>query len=345
MTNFLKKLQNFIFQEKLLKQGDKVVVGVSGGPDSIGLSLAFKKLQTKYDLDLFLVHINYHQRGVESDGDQKFVEKFARENEVDLKVFDYPESAAKPDDSGRRKNNSEEVMRDFRCEKFEEVRQSLGFDKIAVAHNENDNVETFLMNLLRGSGLQGLRGIPVKNNFIIRPFLNFSKDEILKFLKENNQKFRIDKTNLEADFTRNKVRLKLIPFLEKNFNSNLKEGLGKLVGNLKDDNDFIQFATKKIYAELIEENLGEITCLPVGKVWDISKFKEVPIGGQKRIFREIIFELKGDLKNVTNNNFLEFKKILDSKKSKKQKMQIGKIVLIKEGNRVIFSKLRSKSIV
>ena len=319
-NSFLKRTQNFIFQEKLLNQGDKVVIGISGGPDSVGLSLALRKLQVKYNLELFLVHINYHQRDKDSDDDQKFVEKFAKKNQLDLKVFDYLE---KPE------SGLEEIFRDFRYEKFEEVRRELNFDKIAVAHIKDEQMETFLMNLLRGAGLQGLKGMSAKNNFIIRPFLKFNKKEIETFLKLNNQKFRLDKTNLKPDFTRNKIRLELIPLLEDNFNLKIKDGISKLVENLRDEMDFNQFAIDEIYNDLVEEKSNEL-CL------NILKFRKIPVGGQKGIFRKIILELKGDLKNITSNNFLEFKKILESSKNKKQQMKIGKIALEKSDECVIF---------
>ncbi len=325
MSNFfIKKLQNYIFQEKLLEQKDRVIIGISGGPDSVGLALALKKLQLKYLLKLQLIHINYHQRGEDSNQDEKFVRDFAEKNDLELRVIQYKKSFEI--------GNLEEQLRDFRYQKFEEIRQESGFDKIAVAHTQDDQAETFLMNLLRGSGLQGLTGMLAKNNFIIRPFLNFTKSEILEFLKENQQKFQVDKTNLKTDFTRNKIRLKLIPFLEENFNFNASESLGKLVTNLQAENQLNKFLVSKIFKDLIEIGKEKL-------VLDILSLKKMPIGIWKAIFRKAILELKGDLKNISYNNFLEFKKIIESEKSKKQKMQIGKIVLIKNNNHVIFSKV------
>lgn len=321
-NSFIKKLQNFIFQEKLFKRGDKLIVGISGGADSIGLTLALKKLQIKYDLKLHLVHINYHQRGEDSEKDQKFVEKFAEENKLELTVFNYKKN---------KRGNLEELLRDFRYQKFEEVREKLNFDKVVAAHHLDDQIETFLMNLIRGSGMQGLTGMSVKNDYLIRPFLVFSKQEIETFLEENDQNFRLDKTNLEANFTRNKIRLKLIPFLEEKFNLKIKEGLAKLIANLKDEIQLNDFLIEHFYLDLIEKDKDEIFL-------DISKLREFPIGGQKKIFRKIILELKGDLKNISSNNFLEFKKIIESQKNKKQRMNVGKISLEKNGKCVIFRK-------
>ena len=323
--NFLKKLQNFIFQEKLLEQGNQLVVGVSGGSDSIGLVLILKKLQLKYDLELYLVHINYHQRGEDSNRDEQFVRNFAEKNGLDLKVFQYKEAVVET-------GNLEERLRDFRYQKFEEIRKELKFDKIAVAHHLDDQAETLLMNLLRGSGLQGLTGMKTRRDFLIRPFLNFSKDEIQDFLKESGQKFCLDKTNFKTDFTRNSIRLELIPFLEEKYNLNIKENLGKLAINLQTENEISQFFIDSIYLDLVEEENEQF-------ILDISKFNKFPIGLWKRLFRKIISNLKGDLKNISNNNFQEFKKIVDSEKSKIQIMQIGKIVLKKNEDCVIFSKV------
>jgi tRNA(Ile)-lysidine synthase len=321
--NFIKKLQNFIFRDKILQRGDKVLIGISGGPDSIALALALKKIKKKYKLEFFLVHINYHQRGKDSDEDQKFVEDFARKNDFKLEVASFDEE---------RQASSEEEMRDFRYQKFEEIRKKIKFDKIAVAHTQDDQVETFWLNLLRGAGLQGLKGMKSVNNLIVRPFLNFTKKEMEEFLKENHQKFRVDKSNLKTDFYRNKIRLELIPYLEKNFEIKIREKVGKLISNLQGEKEVIDFWLERDFNNFVEKKSNEF-------IWNISKSKNLPEGCQRAIFRKIILELKGNLKNVSMNNFEEFKKIMESEKSKKQKMQIGKIVLIKNKNYVIFKKV------
>jgi tRNA(Ile)-lysidine synthase len=321
--NFIKKLQNFIFRDKILQRGDKVLIGISGGPDSIALALALKKIKKKYKLEFFLVHINYHQRGKDSDEDQKFVEDFAKKNDFELEVVSF---------DVERQASSEEEMRDFRYQKFEEIRKKIKFDKIAVAHTQDDQVETFWLNLLRGAGLQGLKGMKSVNNLIVRPFLNFTKKEMEEFLKENHQKFRVDKSNLKTDFYRNKIRLELIPYLEKNFEIKIREKVGKLISNLQGEKEVIDFWLERDFNNFVEKKSNEF-------IWNISKSKNLPEGCQRAIFRKIILELKGDLKNISVNNFEEFKKIMESEKSKKQKMQIGKIVLIKNKNCVIFKKV------
>jgi tRNA(Ile)-lysidine synthase len=334
--NFVKKLQNFIFRDKILQQRDKILIGISGGPDSIALALVLKKIEKKYDLELFLVHINYHQRGEDSEKDQKFVEEFAGKNDFKLEVVDFPApfgvgQVSEPEVT-ETKGKSEEIMRDFRYQKFEEIRKKIKFDKIAVAHTQDDQVETFWLNLLRGSGIQGLVGMKSVNNLIVRPFLIFTKKEIESFLKENDQEFRIDKTNLEVDFTRNKIRLELIPYLEENFETKIKEKIGKLISNLQNEKEVIDFWLEKDFNNFIKKKEQEF-------IWNISKAKDLPEGCQRVIFRKIILELKGDLKNVSMNNFEEFKKIVESEKSKNQTMKIGKIVLIKNKNCVIFKKV------
>lgn len=321
--NFIKKLQNFIFRDKILERENKVLIGISGGPDSIALALALKKIEKKYNLRLFLVHINYHQRGKDSEEDQKFVEEFARKNDFELEVvsFDVEHQAS-----------SEEKMRDFRYQKFEEIRKKIKFDKIAVAHHLDDQVETFWLNLFRGAGLQGLTGMKSVNNLIIRPFLVFSKKEIGEFLKENHQKFRIDRSNLENNFARNKIRLDLVPYLKENFDPKVAEKIGKLISNIQNEKEVIDFWLEDNFDNFIEKKKSEF-------IWNISKAKSLPEGCQRAIFRKIIWKLKGDLKNVSMNNFEEFKKIIESEKSKKQEMKIGKILLIKNKNCVIFKKV------
>lgn len=343
--NFVKKLQNFIFRDKILERGDKILIGISGGPDSTALALALKKIEKKYNLGLFLVHINYHQRGKDSEKDQKFVEEFARKNDFKLEVVHFTVPFGTGQDSvpfgvgqvsgsevTEKKGKSEEIMRDFRYQKFEEIRRKNKFDKISVAHTQDDQVETFWLNLLRGSGIQGLTGMKSVNNLIIRPFLIFTKKEIEEFLKENHQEFRVDESNLETDFHRNKIRLELIPYLEKNFEIKIKGKVRKLVSNLRSEKEVIDFWLERNFNNFVKKTNNEF-------IWNISKSKDLPEGCQRVIFRKIIWGLKGDLKNVSMNNFEEFKKIIESDKSKQQRMKIGKIVLIKNKNCVIFKKV------
>ena len=215
MTNLIKKIQNSASLNSLWKNDSKVILGISGGPDSVCLLDIFAKISQKYDLKLHIVHVNYGLRGNDSEKDEKLVQSLAQKYRIGSSVLKV----------GKLKKSeiNEENLRNIRYLFFEKIREELKFDLISVAHNQDDQVETFLMRVIRGAGLHGLAGMKYKNEKIIRPFLGISRKEILEYLKNNKLKYRIDKTNEKDVFLRNKIRNELIPFLQKNFNPNIKK--------------------------------------------------------------------------------------------------------------------------
>jgi tRNA(Ile)-lysidine synthase len=160
------------------------------------LVCALNKLKEKQDFQIKLVHVNYHQREDESNNDEKFVRNFAEENGLNFEVFDYNQGGSK---------NLEEDMRNFRYKVFEEVLNKDEFNKIAVGHTKDDSVETFLMNLIRGSGVEGITSLRDQRGRIIRPLMCCEKSEILDFLKGINQEFCTDKSNFDIKFSRSKI--------------------------------------------------------------------------------------------------------------------------------------------
>ena len=204
---FLKqKVRQFIEQLPLMQKGDKVLVALSGGADSVALLRVL--LQLGYPC--IAAHCNFHLRGEESDRDETFVRNLCQAWQVELHVthFDTKTAAAKAGIS------IEMAARKLRYNWFEQLRQQTGCQWIAVAHHQDDSIETFMLNLIRGTGIKGLRGIQPKNGFIIRPMLCVSRAEIIDYLQNQHQPFVIDSTNLQADFTRNKIRLELLPQME-----------------------------------------------------------------------------------------------------------------------------------
>ncbi len=304
MNSLIKKIQTFSSRFNLLEKNLKIVVGVSGGPDSVCLLDIFSKLKNKYNLEILIAHINYGLRGSDSDEDEKFVEKLA--TRYGFKI----ESLAVKDLKVAEVNENE--LRNIRYDFFEKIRKQNSFDVITVAHNQDDQAETFLMRILRGSGLQGLRSISPKNGKIIRPLLKTSREEILSYLKETKLDYRIDKSNADIRFFRNKIRQQLIPYLEKKYNLVIKKTLSDAVESIADDYDFIDVEAKKIQNEVIlteKENEIEI---------DILKFKKKHPAVQRQILRQSIFKIKGDLKDVQNTHIEEILKIIKSTKNKRQ---------------------------
>ncbi len=244
---------NFIKKHKLIEKNSKVIIALSGGPDSIFAFYFLNQFKKKYRLEILAAHINHNLRGSESDKDQKFCEKLCKDFDIPLfvKSVDVKSFAKK------QKISIEEAARNIRYNFFDEVLESQNADLLITAHNSDDNSETILLNLIKGTGLNGLSGIPVKREKIVRPFLCLSKKEILDFLKTNKIKFRIDKSNEENDFERNKIRNKIIPQISE-LNPSLNKTLRNFADNIFEINQFIKQEVEKYSENYIEINENEI---------------------------------------------------------------------------------------
>jgi len=346
VSNLIKKIQNNIFQQSLFVRGDGLVLGISGGPDSVCLLEIFAKLQKKYNLKLILAHVNYELRGKESDGDQKLVEDIAQKYGLELFILK-PNKALTPTLSLKRargsKFPSEESLRNIRYDFFEKIRRESGCDHIAVAHTLDDQVETFLMRLLRGAGLSGLSGMKFKNGpastcgnatstqggKIIRPLLNVSKKDILEFLKTQKIVYRTDRTNKTNKFFRNKIRNKLIPILEKDFNPNIKETIFKSSLSILDDYSLLSSMAETECAKIFfKEGVGSV-----------RKILELPESLQKMVLREVIGEKKDNLRDIDAAHVEEILKALKSSKSKSQKVFFKGLKIVRNGDKITISEL------
>lgn len=230
-----KNVIKFISEHKLIEKKDKVLIGFSGGPDSVALANILISISQTFDIEIALCHINHSLRGKESDEDEKFCMKFSKEKNITF-------YSLKADVLAYSKENSiglEEAGREIRYDYFQKIAKENSFNKIALAHNLDDNVETFLFRLMRGTGLHGLKGIPIKRDNIIRPLMFLKKSEILAYLEENNEKFRIDSSNNDNIYTRNKIRLDLIPYIEKEFNPRFKESINNLIEEISSYNNHV----------------------------------------------------------------------------------------------------------
>jgi tRNA(Ile)-lysidine synthase len=311
--NLIKTIQNTIFQNNLFEKNSKLVVGVSGGPDSTCLLDILIKLQKKYSLDLIIAHVNYGLRGKNSQEDEKFVKNL--EEKYALKI-----AVLKP--KIKAKNNLEDNLRNIRYDFFEKIRKQNAFNYIVVAHNLNDQVETFLMRLIRGSGLSGLSGMKYRNGKIIRPLLGTTRKEILEYLKKNKLNYRIDKTNEEDLFLRNKIRNNLIPYLEKEFNPNISETLFNAAESIGEDYDFIAASVDKYKNQ---------------RTFSVSEIKKLHPALQKAIIRQIICETKNNLKNIGAAHIEEVLKIINSIKNKKQIVSFGGLKITRSNDRLSIS--------
>ena len=225
------RLKKTIEKHDLLKEKDKVLIAFSGGPDSVFLFHCINFFRESLSLELELVYVN-HKLREEAEEDVKFVKEFAEKYKVRyyIREADIKETAA------RKKISEEEAGREERYRIFFDIMKENNIDKIATGHNLDDNIETFIFRLLRGTALNGLKGIPVKRGAIIRPVLEFRKDFILEVLDNAGEEYRLDSTNFEVKYTRNKIRNLIFPlFGEVNplFREKIS-GLIEEINNLED---------------------------------------------------------------------------------------------------------------
>ncbi len=336
MRNLIKKFQNISHQYNLWAKGSKIVLGVSGGPDSICMLDIFAKLAPKYGLKLIIAHVNYGLRGKDSDLDQKLVEKYASRNKLKLVVFKpkvFSRSSAsisrndqkKPSFSSR-KLPSENQLREIRYDFFEKIRAKNKFDYIAVGHTLDDQAETYLMRIIRGSGMAGMSAMKHKTNCIIRPLLGIAKKEILEYLDRTDRTYRIDKTNKEIPFLRNKIRNELIPLLEKKYNPNIKETLYKSSLNIAKDYDLISEIAEDFYRK--------------NKKLKASAILKLHPALQKRVIFKAIENVKPDLKDIESAHINEVLKILKSAKSKRQVVKFQGLKITRKGDKITISLIK-----
>ena len=326
--SFVKKIQNFSFHNELFSKGDGVLIGISGGPDSVCLTKVLLELKEKHNLRLVLLHVNYGLRGDDSDKDEEFVRDFAEKNKLPLVVVRY--------EGQKGSAVSEEVLRDFRYEQLEKERRKSKLDLIAVGHTMDDQVETFLMNVVRGTGPGGLGGMHPRRGKIIRPLLAKKKSEVIKHLERIKQKYRIDQSNVEEDFTRNKIRSSVIPLIVREFNPKFPESIFRLTSNIRRTNEVVDECAETTYNGVVKKEKNSLLV-------EAAKLERLSEGMQALVFRRIVQQLKGNLKKLEETHFFEFLKILKSKKSKIQKYEFLEILIEKKGSEIKFSTRKDKS--
>jgi tRNA(Ile)-lysidine synthase len=217
------RVKQFCETNHIFQQGEHVAVGFSGGGDSVYLVLMLLELARPFDLTLWLVHVNHGIRGEEADRDQAFCEKFAREKSLPILLFrgDVPSMARE------QKRSLEEAARQFRYDCFQEALEKQGLDKIAVAHHQDDQAETILFQMMRGSGLGGLGGMKAVTGNLVRPLLPLRHREIRQDLEAMGQAWCEDSTNQETEYSRNRIRHQVMPLLEESVNSSATEHIAR----------------------------------------------------------------------------------------------------------------------
>lgn len=307
MKNIVRK---YIKQNKLILPGQHVIVGVSGGADSICLLHILKTLQKEYDMKLTVAHVNHGVRQ-EAKEDAKFVESICKKWGIP-----YQEHNCNIVALAKEQKCSEEVVgRNERYGFFEKVRRTYNGDRIAVAHTMNDQAETMLMRLVRGSGITGLGAMEAKRGFIIRPILTISREDVETYCQQNGLAFKEDATNKMDIYTRNKLRLNVLPILKKEFNPNVIEVISQAATQLQETEDYLDIQTKKAYEQVVTE-------YKTGYSIYINDFLSFHSVIQSRIIRMTIEKHMGSLKDINYQNIEDVLSLANKQSGKS--IHIGK---------------------
>ena len=325
------KVLNTIKEYKLIENGDRVIVGVSGGPDSISLLDVLNKFQKDriINFEIIVAHIN-HQIRKEADSDEEYVKEYCENNQIKcytkrIDVIKY---------ANNNKMGLEEAGRKIRYDFFDEILKKEDANKIAIAHNKNDKAETIIMNIIRGSGISGLRGIePIRDEKYIRPIIDCERYEIEKYAEENKLNPRIDKTNFENDCTRNKIRNIVLPYVKKEFNSNIVETLNRLSLVAAETDEYIKRQVIEEYNKIkVEENADKI-------VLNLKEFNLKEMLIRKKILIYTISKVLGNSQNIEKVNIEDIIKMCEKNVGNKFLLPNKNIKVLVNKGKIFFEAL------
>lgn len=322
------KVLSTIKKYNMLQRHEGVVVGVSGGADSVALLQVLNEIKPLYNLKIYAVHVNHNLRGAEADSDENYVRELCKRLGVELFVF----SPNVKKEAKTRSMTVEEAGRAIRYEKFEEVRQKTGSGKIAVAHNKNDNMETVLMNLFRGTGTKGMGGIPPVRGDIIRPLIEVERCGIENYCKNNGLAFCSDSTNFETDYTRNKIRLVLIPWLKENINQSVDLAIDRTAEMLRSENEFLDRLGNEAYKACVEEK----------NVIKIESFLTYDMVIRQRVVRFVFKTYVKSLKDITREHISSVCALAEGKSGRKINLPYG-LEARRDFDRLIIEKKMEKN--
>jgi len=326
MNDYIRKIKKTIEENQLMTSGDQIVIGLSGGVDSVALLGLLVELKDVCGLNIYPLYVHHNIRK-EADKDVMFCKNLCVKLGLTCKVIyvDVPKEVEQT------KKSEEEVARKLRYKALRDYKMELGANRIAIAHHKEDQAETIIHRFLRGAGGLGLRGMTYKREDIIRPLLDFTKEELVSFVKSKGLGHVVDESNLDTKYTRNRIRHQLIPFLKAEFNPNLTNNLIRLSQILTEDESYMDNEAKKVF-DYVSCDRNEI---------NIDLLSEYPKAILRRVIRLSILKFKGDLKNIEYSHIERIISLLDQQSGKRVTL-CEDIVVLKEFNRLKY--LRENSI-
>ncbi len=288
VCRMLTKVKALIDRSKMLSAGDKIVVACSGGPDSLALLHIFNGFCLEYNISVFAAHLDHMFRGLESAAEADFVVDFCQQHGIPCfhTAIDVPKFIKESGLSGS------DAARVVRYQYLQSVTEKLGGAKIATGHHRDDQAETVLLHILRGAGSVGIRGIQPINHNIIRPLLSVTRAEITAYCETYHLEPRFDSSNLKTNYLRNRIRIDLLPELEKKFNVAIKDALCRSATIVGDEHDFIQTTANEIWSEVTAEQSEGIVMIA-------AKIKSIHIAVKREIIRMAIEKTQGSLVGIS----------------------------------------------
>ncbi len=306
MDSLEMKVWEYIREHEMISEGDKIVVGLSGGADSVFLFFIMLGLKERMNVEFVCVHVHHGIRGEEADRDKRFVEELCREYGIVERTFCYKVKEIVKE----RRISEEEVGRILRYESFRKVMTELAYNKIAVAHNLGDQAETIIHHLCRGSGLDGLAGIEPVTGEIIRPLLCLDKKEIERWLTQKGKEWKVDSTNLTGDYTRNRIRGEVLPLLEDKVNKEAVAHIAACGEALLEVKRYINKRGIEAYHKMVEEKEGEIGIL-------LEEWEKEDVVIQKKVWILAIEKMASGRKDITSKHIQALLELAEKEVGKK----------------------------
>ncbi|WP_052338254.1 tRNA lysidine(34) synthetase TilS [Nitrospina gracilis] len=308
MLPFTEKIQRTLAFHKMVKPGDHLVVAVSGGPDSVALLYALNRLQSEMVLRLTIAHLDHGTREGTSAEDAEFVRKTAARLGIPVVVErrDVPGACAK---SGM---SFQETARTIRLKFLESVREQVSAQKVAMAHTADDQAETVFINLLRGGGPRGLGGMRPFRGTLIRPLIDCTRKDVMEFLGKEGIEFREDSTNRDVQYLRNRIRMELLPYLEREYNPQVRQALQQTARILQWEEEHLNREAEDWFERLSREDPQKHQV-----ILECEALKALPPALQARLVRLALERGRGNLRRVTFDHILKVLALLEPGQSGK----------------------------
>jgi tRNA(Ile)-lysidine synthase len=324
----LERIKKTIQDYKLLEKKDKILIAYSGGVDSTGLLNLLLELREEWSFELFLGHFNHRLRQ-SADKDEQFVRRMA-------KIYSLPLFVGSKDVRSyarEKKLNIEEAGRELRYDFLKKTALKIGKAKIATGHTMTDQAETFLMRLMRGSGLRGLGGIfPLVEGTIVRPLIQVERQDIEAHLKAKGIEFRIDESNLDRRFLRNRIRLDLIPYIKKNFEPEIVSSLGRITSIIREEDSLLEKIAQEKTKKAVSKKNNRISL-------EVKPLSSLPRAMARRVVRDFISDLRGNLRAVS---FEDVESVLCLREGKEFPLRKDHVLRREQGQIFLKSKLTPK---